>query len=122
MKAWVGAVALVGTLASGGAMADGNKLLEFCQSTVRYVDTKGVEGDTFSTGYCLGVITGVTSLRGLTNPGLPKNAQTCPPSPPPSATQVARISVKYMTENPERLNLDDGVLILLALQRAYPCK
>jgi hypothetical protein len=44
------------------------------------------------------------------------------PKPAIQVWQAARIVVKYMAENPDKLNLDDGVLVLIALQRAYPCK
>jgi hypothetical protein len=123
MKAWIGAVALVGGMVSGGAaMADGNELLKQCQSNVQYIDTNGKEGSAFSAGYCMGVIAGVTSLRGLTNPALPKKLQTCLPTPLPPNIQAARIAVKYMKENPENLNMDDGIQVMLALQRAFPCE
>lgn len=121
MKILIWTVVLVGTLASGAAIADGNELLKHCQSAVHFVDSEGKEGSGYSTGYCVGVIAGVTSLRGMTNPSLPKEAQTCIPNPPPPNIQAARIAVKFLRENPEQLNLDDGILMLLALQRAFPC-
>jgi hypothetical protein len=116
------AVALVGVLGCGQALADGNELLSYCQSAIQLVETNGKEGNAFHAGNCFGVINGVTSLRGLTNPALPKQAQTCFPSPSPPNIQAARIAVKYLKENPEKLNLDDGILMLFALQRAFPCK
>lgn len=123
MKAGIAVVvALVGLMVSGIAMADGNDLLKHCQSAIRYLDSDGKDGSGYSTGYCLGVINGVTSLRGLTNPSLPKQSQTCLPLQQVSVLQAARISVKFMTEYPEKLNADDGILVLAALQRAYPCK
>ncbi|MGY3172338.1 putative transporter YbjL [Pseudomonas sp. TE12234] len=121
MKAWIGAVALVGAMASGSAMADGNELLKHCQSMVQSIDSNGREGNALSVGYCAGVIAGVTSLTGVTNSSFPKNAQTCFPSPLPPNIQAARIAVKFLKENPEKLNLDDGILMLFALQRAFPC-
>lgn len=115
-------VALAGMLASVGTMADGNQLLSDCQSAIQLIENNGKEGNAFRAGTCIGVITGVTSLRGITNPALPKQAQTCFPTPAPPNIQAARIAVKYLQENPEKLNLDDGILMLFALQRAFPCK
>lgn len=115
------AVALVGALASGAAMADGNALLHHCQSALPDLDGNDKNGPDYSEGYCTGVINSVMALQGLTNPSLPKT-QTCMPKPAIQVGQAARIVVKYMTENPDKLNLDDGVLVLIALQRAYPCK
>lgn len=121
MKAGIAAtVALAAALGCGQAMADGNELLNHCQRGIQYLDTDGKDGNAFSTGYCLGVITGVTSLRGITNESLGE-VKTCLPKPAPSNLQAARIAVKFMTDFPEHLNLDDGLLVLFALQRAYPC-
>ncbi|RON40285.1 Rap1a/Tai family immunity protein [Pseudomonas brassicacearum] len=123
MKAGIAAaVGLIGTLASGSVMADGNELLKYCQATVRWLDTGETAGGMFGPGYCLGVINGVMSLRGITNSRFPKNAQTCIPSSVPSTGQTARILVKYMTENPEQLHLDEGFIAMLAIHRAFPCK
>ncbi len=115
------AVALVAAMGCGQALADGNELLKHCQLGIKFLDTEGKEGNAFSTGYCLGVITGVTSVRGITNDAL-EEMKTCLPTPSVSNLQAARIAVKYMKDFPEQLNLDDGMLVLFALQRAYPCK
>ncbi|VVP04723.1 hypothetical protein PS900_03028 [Pseudomonas fluorescens] len=122
MKAWIEVVALAGLMASGSAMADGNQLLSDCQSAVKLFETNGKEGNAFGAGTCIGIINGVTSLRGMTNPALPVEAQTCLPTPSPPNIQAARIAVKYLEGHPEKLNLDDGILMLFALQRAFPCK
>lgn len=122
MRAGIAApIALVMSLGSGQAMANGNELLQACQSAVRYIDSDGKDGDAYKAGYCFGVINGVSSLQGLTNQSLPKQARTCLPAQEVSVLQAARIAVKFMTANPEKLNLDDGAVVLLALQRAYPC-
>jgi hypothetical protein len=113
---------LVGGLGCGQVLADGNELLRDCQSAIQLVETNGKEGNAFRAGNCIGVITGVTSLRGVTNDALPKHAQTCLPSPSPPNIQAARIAVKFLQENPEKLNQEEGVLMLFALQRAFPCK
>lgn len=115
----------VGVLAmawAAGAMADGTYLLGQCQQLTRLMDSNGAAGDSFGAGYCLGVINGVTSLRGLTNPGFPKHLQTCLPDTSVSGNQAARIVVKYLNEHPEQLHMDDGALVLFALQLAFPCK
>ncbi len=51
MKAWIGAVALVGALASGQAMADGNQLLGQCQAAVRMMDGADKGNPGFNVGY-----------------------------------------------------------------------
>ncbi|MNR35888.1 hypothetical protein D3C85_1537620 [compost metagenome] len=121
MKEWIGAVALVGTLASGSAMADGNKLLDYCQAAIRFNDTKQAD-DEVSIGYCLGLMQGVRSLIMYTNTGIPIENQTCLPLSGISNGQTARVVVKYLKENPEQLHQDEGILTLLALRHAFPCK
>ena len=122
MKAWIGVVALVGLAACNHAVADGNDLLKQCQAMVGFVDSEGKKGSSYGAGYCMGVIAGVVGLRSVTNPTFPSEYQTCLPTPSPPTIQAARIAVKFLRDNPEKLNLDDGVLMLMALQRAFPCK
>ncbi|MNO49574.1 hypothetical protein D3C76_399290 [compost metagenome] len=122
MKAWIGVVVLVGTLASGSAIAqDGNKLLDYCQAAIRFDDTKKVDEEV-SIGYCLGLMQGVRSLIVYTNTGIPIEKQTCLPLSGISNGQTARVVVKYLKENPEQLHQDEGILTLLALRHAFPCK
>jgi hypothetical protein len=121
MNALIWATALAAISVSSSVVADGNALLKACQALVTNVDSNGATGDPMNAGYCLGVITGVTSLTGVTNPAMPPEGRTCLPNPPASKVQAARITVKYMIANPEFLHLDDGVLVMLALHAAYPC-
>lgn len=66
------AVALVAALGCGQALADGNELLKQCQAMIRFIDSDGKEGGGYGPGYCMGVISGVSSLRGITNPTFPR--------------------------------------------------
>lgn len=123
MKAGIAAaVALITSLGGTNALADGNELLKQCQAMITFIDSEGKEGGGYGPGYCMGVLSGVTSLRGITNPTFPREYQTCLPTPAPPNIQAARIAVKFMKTYPEKLNLDDGLLVLMALQRAFPCK
>ncbi|MBR7196473.1 Rap1a/Tai family immunity protein [Pseudomonas sp. 14A] len=121
MKAWMAAVAMAGALASGGVMADGNKLLDACQAAIRFNDTKKADEEV-SIGYCLGLMQGVRSLIMYTNTGIPIENQTCLPLSGISNGQAARVVVKYLKENPEQLHQDEGILTLLVLKHAFPCK
>ena len=113
MKAWIGATALAGMLANGGAMAaSGNEMLSWCsglESQQRF--------ETFTTGYCIGIIQAVNDLM----PFVPENARACPPGEMTNG-QAARITVKYLKQNPEKLHLSGTALTVMALQNAYPCK
>lgn len=122
MKAWIGVVALVGSLASGSAMADGNELLSRCQATIRAMDTQDQNANGYDMGYCFGVISGSLSLIGVVNSTQPKANQICLPKKELTNGQAARILVKHLIALPEILNLDEGVVALLAIHQAYPCK
>lgn len=92
---------------------DGNELLSNCQQTIRFGDGKSY--DEASNVYCLGIIHGVyTTMRifGKTEciPGKITTGQT------------ARITVKYLNNNPKHLHQLDAALIIAALLDAYPCK
>lgn len=124
MKAGMVAVALLGMLASGGAIADGNELLADCQKALKNKDEgrSGSMGD----GYCLGLINGVGSTMDALspqlkpNPLLKKTGETCMPAL--SNGQSARIVTKYLQDHPASLHLGAAYLTMLALQDAYPCK
>jgi hypothetical protein len=118
MKTWIGAVALMWTLASGQAMAaDGNQLLLQCQTLIRAMESQGPAN--YDTGHCMGVVQAVTDMLVLYQDKLP--SKFCVPS---NVTygQGVRIVAKYLQENPKLLNNQDTVLVLAAYSDAYPCK
>lgn len=118
MKAWIAAVALIGALASGSAMAsDGNGLLQQCQALIRSMDDQGPA--TYADGQCLGLVQGVTDMLLLYQDQLPQ--KFCVPQ---NVTygQGVRIVVKYLQDHPSFLNNKDTVLVLAAYHDAYGCK
>jgi hypothetical protein len=122
MKSWIGAVALVGMLASGGAMAgDGNRLLLACKDGI-----KVMEGDTtynpFEAGYCAGIVEAVETTLAVVNGSLPKEYRTCFPATGTTIGQKARIVIKYLEENPAELSEQAAVLAIKAYKTAYWCK
>ncbi|MCY1182919.1 hypothetical protein D9M73_235040 [compost metagenome] len=68
------------------------------------------------------MISGSLSLIGVVNSTQPIAKQICLPKKEITTGQAARILVKFMTTHPEILNLDEGVVTLLAIHQAYPCK
>lgn len=111
------AVALVGLLASGAAMAaDGNDLIKWCQEVN---SDNAATKSSFGSGYCMGTMSTVNTLVNYINSGL--SVEMCPP-PEITNEQMARIVVKYLQQNPEVLHLDATALTVSALRTAYPCK
>lgn len=118
MKARTAAVAAMAGLASCLTHAsDGNVLLTQCHALIRSIDQQSP--DIYEGGRCIGLVEGVTDMLMLYKENLPK--KFCVPS---SMTygQGVRIVVKYLQEHPAELNHHDSLLVLLALQDAYPCK
>jgi hypothetical protein len=123
MKAWIGAVALVGTLASGSAMAvDGNQLLGWCKGALRTTDGTDKGTPTFGTGYCMATVSSVMDIVYGIGDELPPKYRACPPSGGISYAQGIRIVVKYLEDNPKTLHHEGTVLTMAALRAAYPCK
>jgi hypothetical protein len=122
MKTWIGAVALVATLASGSATAlDGNGLLSSCQTTIKYS-----EGDrnisSFDVGQCTGMVDGVEGAIFVLNDSVSSTMKTCYPAAGTTNIQKARIVVKYLQEHPDQLHLPASMLTVIAYMGAFPCK
>ena len=122
MKAWIGTVALVTALGCGQVMAgDGNQLLSTCQVVIKFIDgDKNV--DPFDVGYCTGIVEGVEGALFILNDSLPARMQTCYPTAGINNGQKARIVVKFLLENPNKLQMPAAGLAMLAYKAAYPCK
>ncbi|WP_448123653.1 Rap1a/Tai family immunity protein [Pseudomonas veronii] len=120
MKAWTIGAGLLIAAVSGNVLAmDGNGLLKACQSAVRFSDTR-VMDDEFSSGYCFGVLQTVGEMMVVVNPILKSEKQVCAPKGMTNE-QAARITVKYLKENPSKLHQDGSSLVVFALLDSYPC-
>jgi hypothetical protein len=122
MKTWIGAVALVGTLASGSVMAiDGNVLLSSCQTTIKYSDGNN-NVSPLEVGQCTAMVEGVEGAIFVLNDSVSSNMKTCYPVAGTTNIQKARIVVKYLQEHPDQLHLPASMLTLIAYKAAFPCK
>ncbi|WP_454839790.1 Rap1a/Tai family immunity protein [Pseudomonas hormoni] len=121
MKAWIGAVALLGFMVSSYAMADGNELLENCQASIRSMDHIS-NNDPYGNGQCFGITEGVLNTMVALNPQLPEESRICLPDDGIKGGQAVRVVYKYLQDNPAMLHLEGTTLVCLAFRRAYPCK
>lgn len=125
MKAWIGAVALVGTLGSGSAVAaDGNKLLDHCQQATRGLDDVSKPTDsTLSAGHCFGMVEAAKSLMQYYRENdVPDDYKACFPKSGVSTAQATRVVEKYLKDNPATLHEDGTLLVVQALHKAFPCE
>jgi hypothetical protein len=66
----------------------------------------------YSQGYFLGYVAGVADET---------TTKSCPPGGV-AYGQIAEVVRKYLKDHPEELHLDPNVLVLKAIQTAWPCK
>ena len=122
MKAWIGAVALAGMLASGGAVADGNSFLENCQDAIKAMDEDNTEiANAMGVGHCFGMVDGVMNTLLVVNEALPPTARICFPKDGISNKQATRIVTKYLRDNPAELHKPAAFLVISAYKQAFPC-
>lgn len=123
MKAWIGAVALAGLLANGGAaMADGNLLLAQCQVSLQLLEKTPKSSPDFNAGSCFGTVGGVMDTMTALYYDLPKEAKACFPESGIQYGQAVKIVTRYMTEHPASLHKSGAVLSIEAFKAAFPCK
>ncbi|MDO8888643.1 MAG: Rap1a/Tai family immunity protein [Hydrogenophaga sp.] len=129
MRQMVIGVALLCSVGSAAAL-DGNKLLTGCTAVVRFLDAgnKGLDdNEMMDSSLCLGMMEGVSHTV-LTESFLAERTQqksllaTCLPSDGINNGQAARIVVRYLNQNPDKLHLSAAMLTLFAFKNSFPCK
>jgi hypothetical protein len=109
------------TLFPMAAFADGNQLLDRCQAAEHFLNTKQSQ-DEASAAYCFGLMEGVRNTMIALNGFLePKAKVVCWPSNGIDNAQAARITLKYLRENPNKLHVESVILTMLSFKAAFPC-
>jgi hypothetical protein len=102
----------VQTLGQTTSHQDGNDLLPRCQQAVEAIDkaTWKDVNESFNAGFCLGLVQGVSyaSADVCTGQGV-------------TFSQMERVVVKFLQDNPKKLNLNQSILVEMALAKAFPC-
>jgi len=91
---------------------DGNHLLERCQLAIGIMDNHPPKGsdDIWDAGWCGGLVSGVAYA----------SPKVCQPKGATAAQEI-RVVVKYLNDNPGKLNLAEGSLVQESLAHAFPC-
>ena len=110
---------------STNAYSDGNKLLDFCLTAERYMNSDDIVPkitESVKVGYCYGIVEGVRQATELYQEleGVPKAVKF--PEGGIDNDQSVSITVKYLKAHPEKLHLSEFELISSALQDAFPDK
>jgi hypothetical protein len=102
----------VQTIGQATSHQDGNDLLPRCQQAVEAIDraTWKDVNESFNAGFCLGLVQGVSyaSADVCTGQGV-------------TFSQMERVVVKFLQDNPKKLNLNQSTLVEMALSKAFPC-
>jgi hypothetical protein len=106
------AILPVQTMGQTASHQDGNDLLPRCQQAVEAIDktTWKDANESFNAGFCLGLVQGVSyaSADVCTGEGV-------------TFSQMERVVVKFLQDNPKKLNLNQSTLVQTALFKAFPC-
>ena len=118
----VALAAMLGVVSAAEASFDGNELLRQCQHFIKLVDGGTARTDEhYNAGACGGFVQGVASSTALYDEFIPIKLKFCTPGTA-TGSQLVRIVVKYLKDNPKTLNDNRTVLVWRALLDAYPCK
>lgn len=102
---------------STGSTVTGNDLIGRCQLAVTAMDNPDLDVnpvDALKTGYCLGVVYGVSDTLEL-------NHQACMPYSVTTSQEV-RVVEKFLQDHPAKLNQSGALLAIEAIHDAFPCK
>jgi hypothetical protein len=112
------------TFVAAVAKADGNRLLDSCQSLERAVDNSSASDadQLIKANFCLGLIQGVRNTMQILDGALEPQMRTCWPAEGISNGQATRIVLKFLRENPASLHRDETSLTISAFMSAYRCK
>lgn len=108
--------------------SDGNALLHNCSLVTKMADGDPVTSvvDNLNAGVCMGLVRGImdtmTLWQSLDHGGPVDNTAIHGCIPDSIKTiQGARIVVKYLNDHPEKLQVPDTRLVLMAMVDAFPC-
>ncbi len=106
---------------------DGQWLLDTCNPAVKYLDKNlDLQGeDAAYPGICAGYLLGIDDINSYSFTSMKFTHDASPRYCPPknsNFSQIARIIVKYLKNNPEKLHLPAVTLALTALHDAWPCE
>ncbi len=98
---------------------DGNKLLEQCLPSERFLDSQEVPDNALDAGVCAGFLQGVRNTMYVMSYN--RSIKACMPDGV-SNGQALRIVTAYLKKHPESLHEHEAILTVKAFSEAYPCK
>jgi hypothetical protein len=122
----VGLVVLLMAVPCAEEAGDGNTLLEYCRDAIQDYDAGGGGGVlvSYHGGYCTGFVAGALEMHRayyVSQSGSTLRPLFCVPAQGIRVIQGMRILVHYLETHPERLHLQELVLVIEAFRDAFPC-
>lgn len=122
------AITLTATLGSGTAPAqqrqqerNGSSYLQLCSATVKELDGgRLTEVEGIDALHCSAYVSGFVDAVRVTSKRKAAD-EVCLPEGGVQLSQVVRIFVKYLRDNPQTLHQEARTLLLTALLKAFPC-
>lgn len=103
------------------AAADGNDMMAECSAAVQFADSGQATKNLMLASYCLGLMDGIMDLSLAHKWNKDSTAYICLPDDGIKNIQAARIVLKYLRDNPNKLQAPGSFLAIKALSLAYPC-
>jgi hypothetical protein len=114
-------LALLSTSFFSQAEDNGNSLLDNCQVSVDFFNGKA-DGKLWMAHSCSEYINGLVDLNALYPVKKGKGGKFfCPPQDV-THVQIVRVVLKSLKDHPEHLHERKFLLVILALEEAFPCK
>jgi len=103
---------------------NGVELLKKCASVLRHIDREEKLSplSMMDSAFCVGLIQGVSNTNAFYAADPKFKPYMCMPEKGVNNEQGARIVVKFLTERPEKLHMNDTLLVIVALRDAFPCE
>lgn len=105
-------------------IGDGSHLLKQCRKLVQYKEATGTtlaDTDFIGVTYCAAYLGGFLDGHMMTHLLNEQPPAFCSPFDGIGGEQGARIVVKWLNDHPEKLHLDNGLVVMMAMQDAFPC-
>ena len=96
----------------------GEDLFIACNEAIKHIDATG-DADHFQSGRCWGYIAGAADMHELMDHGEEAH-HSCKPENKDIA-ELARVVLKYLKANPDKLNIPAGILVFDAFHEYFPC-
>src|SRR5690606_6220435 len=110
-------------ISSAWSQTNGESLLKDCEAAIKYESrTQDLTGTEMQTGICIGFIQAILNTQIKAHAFLPYYWQACFPSSGISTMQAIRITVKYLQDNPQLLDITASSLVMASMSSAYPCR